>query len=50
MRTGAVGKLRLVAIGALGAAGTFKWSWARRVEVRSLECRRFGFGMSYSFC
>jgi hypothetical protein len=27
----------------------FRASWARRVEVRFCECRRFGFGMVYQF-
>ena len=47
---GAVRHLFLVAVGALGqGCGAFSESWARRVEVRFWECRRFGLGMVFKF-
>jgi hypothetical protein len=37
-------------LGQVVVEGTVKWSFARRLLVRVLECLRFGFGMiSYCF-
>ena len=45
LRAGAVRHFLLVTVGTLGKAVAFRASWARRVEVRFWECRRFGLGM-----
>jgi hypothetical protein len=49
LRADAVGQLALVAVGALGGADGVRKSWLRRLAVRCLEWRRFGFGIAVPF-